>query len=251
MMLSWYRQNAADFGFVRATALLLRVAWRRAFVKTCNSLLPRRVECPCCGWSGNQFHDYIEIGYAIRNIECPVCGSHSRHRGFFLWLTRDYQIQSKSGTALLFAPERALASLWAANPSLTMHRLDIQSGRDVDLIADIMHLPFAPDSARLIWCHHVLEQVSNDLLALDELRRVLKTGTGHLILSVAVNGEVTREFGAADKRLSNNRRSYGADFVKRLHDAGLAVHTLSYGLNQQELARYGVLSETFYMCVKN
>src|SRR5215471_20853055 len=106
MILSWYRQNAADFGIIRATSLLSRVLWRRTFVKTCNLLLRAQVECPCCGWHGNRFFDYIEMGYTVRNTECPRCAGHSRHRGLFVWLKRDYRIESQEGTALLFAPER-------------------------------------------------------------------------------------------------------------------------------------------------
>jgi len=251
MILAWYRQNRSDFGSVRATSLLLRVVWRRAVVTLRNSLLPIRVECPCCGWLGNCFLDYKEMGYSIRNIECPRCGSHSRHRAFFLWLRNKYRVAERSGTALIFAPERALAPIWSTARALEIVRVDIQADRDVDVIADVMDLPFATDTADTVWCHHVLEQVGDDRKAMRELLRVVKTGPGRLILSAGMSGaDATREFGRSEKGLSGNRRSYGTDIAQRLAEAGFIVKQLSYGLDSPELRRYAVRDEPFYECAK-
>jgi len=250
MILSWYRQNARDFGTSRAISLLLRVVWRRAVVNIRNALLPVRLECPCCLWSGNRFLDYEEMGYSIRNIECPKCGSHSRHRALFLWLRDDYQIAGKSGTAIVFAPEKALASLWASAP-LKAFGIDLEPTRDVDVLGDVMRLPFVADAADIIWCHHVLEQVSDDHQAMAELKRVLKSGTGELILSAGLSGDpVTREFGRSEKALSGNRRSYGADLGKRLSNAGWLVAELRCGLTSDVLTRYAIRDEPFYLCRK-
>jgi hypothetical protein len=251
MILSWYRQNANDFGTLRATSLLLRVVWRRAIVNARNALLPTRVECPCCDWVGNRFLDYKEMGYSIRNIECPRCGSHSRHRGFFLWLKNDYQIANKFGTAFVFAPEKALASLWASAQGLRTFGIDIEPTRDVDVLADVMRLPFVNDVANLIWCHHVLEQVTDDHQAMIELKRVLKSHSGQLILSVGLSGDLsTREFGGSDKGLSGNRRSYGADIAERLTKAGFVVEQVRYGLDAEAMTKHAIRDEPFYICRK-
>jgi len=252
MILSWYRQNANDFGLVRATRLLAHVVWRRAYVNMGNALFRTRVECPCCGWRGNRFLDYIEMGYTVKNAACPRCDSHSRHRALFLWLQKSYQIDTKTGPALLFAPETALAPVWQSARNLQTCRIDIESRRDVEVLADIMHLPFSPDVAVLIWCHHVLEQVSDDRLALRELHRVLMRETGHLIVSAGESSHSsTREFGRSEKALSGNRRSYGTDFSARLNEAGFAVQQLNYNLSADERRRYAVRDEPFYLCVKN
>ena len=249
MILSWYRQNATDFGIVRATSLLARVVGRRAFVKTCNAFLRARVECPCCGWSGNRFLDYKEMSYSIRNIECPQCGSHSRHRAFYLWLRDGYRLADKSGAALVFAPERALASLWAGARGLQIIGTDIEPTRDVDVLADVMRLPFASDFADIIWCHHVLEQVADDHQAMKELRRVLKRDFGTMILSAGMSGDTTtREFGRPEKGLSGNRRSYGADIADRLARAGFTVKQLNYGLSEDAMVKYAIRDEPFYLC---
>jgi SAM-dependent methyltransferase len=251
MIISWYRQNARDFGVLRATWLLWRVAWGRAYVSASNALLSKQLECPCCGWQGSRFFDYAEMGYTVRNASCPQCDSHSRHRAFFLWLKDQYKIDRRTGTALIFAPERALAPIWQTAAELRTFRIDIEPSRRVDVIGDIMYVPFASDCADLVWCHHVLEQVLDDRVALRELRRVLRPGTGDLIVSSSESGHAeTLEFGHSDKAFSGNRRSYGSDFVERLSDAGFSVALLSVHLGENERRKYAVHEERFYLCRK-
>lgn len=252
MIVSWYRQHVSDFGFWPATALLGRVVWGRAVVTASNAWLPSRFECPCCGWEGRRLFDYVEMGYTVRNASCPQCDSHSRHRIFFLWLRDRYQIEKVTGAALIFAPERALAPLWKAAKALRAIKFDIEPSRGVDVIGDIMQLPFRSQLADLVWCHHVLDQVPDDHVALGELKRVLKS-TGDLIISVGEGTfPNTREFGQSDKVLSENRRAYGADFPDRLRAAGFTVQVVDGGLNETDRLRYALdSSEHFYLCRKD
>lgn len=97
MILSWYRDQARQFGVVTATSLLFRVATSRILVNLANKWLPASRSCPCCGWSGRRFYDYIEVGYTVRNAACPQCDSHPKHRRYFLWLTREYKLNEKTG----------------------------------------------------------------------------------------------------------------------------------------------------------
>lgn len=251
MILSWYRQNVSDFGYLPATSLLWRVVWGRAVVKASNALLPKRFECPCCRWQGRRLFDYVEMGYTARNASCPQCDSHSRHRTFFLWLKDHYKIEKATGAALIFAPERALEPLWKMATTLRTVKLDIEPSRGVDVIADIMQLPFASALADLVWCHHVLDQVPDDHVALAELKRVLKSTTGDLFISVGESTlPSTREFGISDKALSGNRRVYGSDFPDRLKAAGFTVEVLDGGLNEADRQKYALNSERFYLCRK-
>ena len=247
-IVKWYRSQRADFGPVAATWLLWRVLWRRLYVVVCNKVLPRRFKCPCCGWEGRRFFDYIEMGYTIRNCACPRCDSHPRHRALFLWLRDDYRIRDRRGVALVFAPERALRPLWADATGLRVIRTDVDAGRDIEVLADVMHLPFANQKADVIWCHHVLEQVKDDRQALREFFRVLRSGTGELIISAGMTQSSTRELGGVDKALSGNRRLYGPDFVQRLIEAGFVVKEMSSGLNSAELREYRIDPQPFYCC---
>src|ERR1044072_1689174 len=251
MILSWFRQNQRDFGIARASWLFWRVAWRRARVVASNRLLPARCECPCCGWTGRRFLDYVEMGYTASNTACPRCDSHSRHRALFLWLRDKYGLAETKGTDLILAPERALESLWANAPMLRAYKIDVEANRGVDVLADAMYLPFRENVADLIWCHHVLEQVENDQAALKEFYRVLISESGELVISAGMSGEeVTREFGFANKQLSGNRRAYGADLATRLATAGFDVTSVSHDLSEEDYRKFGIVPESFYRCRK-
>ncbi|HEV3468931.1 MAG TPA: methyltransferase domain-containing protein, partial [Pyrinomonadaceae bacterium] len=216
-----------------------------------NRLLPATRECPCCGWRGRRFLDYIEVGYAVRDAACPRCDSHPRHRAFYLWLRRDYPLAGRAGLALVFAPEKALAPLWEEARRLKVARVDIAAARGVDLRASLERLPFGSDSVDLIWCHHVLEHVERDREAIAELCRVLRPGTGELIVSVPMEpGTRTHEYGFADPRQSGHWRMYGDDFADRLAESGLTVEALAHDLSPQECRRYGIVPERFYICGK-
>lgn len=251
MIRKWYRTQKRDFGIAAATWLLWRVAWRRARVVASNKLLPSRLACPCCGWEGSRFFDYIEMGYMVRNCACPVCDSHPRHRALFVWLRDDCQISQKAGIALVFAPEKTFAPLWRTATNLRAYKVDIEPSRGVDVLANLMRLPFASEIADLMWCHHVLDQVEEDRVALRELHRVLRPSSGELIVSVGSGKqETTVEFGFADKAFSGNRRLFGADFPKRLVEAGFKVRPMAYKLTEAERRKYGVGTEPFYRCTK-
>jgi SAM-dependent methyltransferase len=250
-MFSWCREQIKEHGVISAAGLIGRVAWSRTRVRVANRFLPATHTCPCCGWSGRQFFDYIEAGYTARDAACPQCDSHPRHRAFHFWLQNTFRLRERQGTALVFAPEKALAPLWAEASRLKLMRVDIAPARGVDLLANLESLPVASDSVDLIWCHHVLEHVEHDRKAIGELCRVLRPRAGELIVSVPMElGTRTHEYGFADPRQSGHWRMYGDDFADRLAASGLTVETLAHDLSPQDQRRYGVAPERFYLCRK-
>jgi SAM-dependent methyltransferase len=251
-MLSWYLARLKEHGWLVATPLLVRVVWSRTAVTLANRFLEARVECPCCGWKGRSFYDFLEVGITGRNAECPFCNSHPRHRAFALWLRDTYRLESKRGTALVFAPERALEAAWASASGLNVVKTDIEAARGVDLLSDIQRLPFAPDAFDLIWCQHVLTQIPDDRAAIRELARVLRPRTGELVVSVAQRrGEPTSEFGHANKECLGLWRVYGDDFEERLAEGGLTARAAGHGLAGEQCARYGIEpGEGFFICTR-
>jgi len=251
-MLAWFRAQLNEHGLVAATRLLARVASARVGASLANRLLPARVECPCCGLRGRRFYDYIEAGFAARGVECPRCNSHPRHRAFAVWLRREYRVESKRGTALVFAPERALEPVWESAAGLKVLKTDIEPSSGVDLLADIQRLPFASDSFDLVWCQHVLTQVPDDRAAISEMCRILRARVGELIVSVGQEpGARAREFGRGESHPLGFRRIYGDDFAERLAAGGLEVRAAAHGLSEEECARHGVDSgEGFFVCMK-
>lgn len=252
-MLSWYRNQAKTHGALAATRLLSRVVWARGRTTIINKVLPKSVQCPCCGWEGGQFYDYLEVGFIHRKVECPQCNSHARHRTLYTWLQREFRLQEKEGTALVFAPEKALDSVWQQASHLRAHKVDIKATRGVNVLADLQRLPFASDSVDLIWCHHVLQLIEDDRAAIRELYRVLRPPTGEVVLSVALApGTTTEEYGSMNEEVMNFWRMYGDDFVERLAEAGFHVQTINYKPSPEERRRYGIDSEdNLFICVKD
>ena len=250
-MFTWGREQFKEHGASSAIKLIVRVVWSRTKVQLANKLLAPTKRCPCCGWMGRRFYDYIEVGYMVRNSVCPQCDSHARHRAFYVWLLEIYQIQNKKGTALVFAPERALLPLWEDAGQLKVIRIDIASARGVDVLASLENLPIASDSMDLIWCHHVLEHVQHDRRAIRELYRALREFSGELIVSVPMDvGTSTDEYGFADPTMSGHWRMYGDDFAERLAESGLTVEARSYELSSEDCRLFGVTPEQFFLCRK-
>ena len=249
--MGWFRGKIKEHGVLKATLLLGRVAVSRTKTNVANKWLTSKVSCPCCGWQGREFYDYIEVGYRVKDAACPKCESHPRQRHLFLWARQEFQFEGKTGIALVFAPEKALASLWTETPRLKVYRVDVESARGVDLLADMQNLPIASDSVDVIWCHHVLEHIENDREAIKELSRVLRPDTGELVVSVPMEpGTVTEEYGFPDPTLSGHWRMYGDDFVSRLGESGLDVNSIDFDVSAQDLRHYALEWQPLYSCRK-
>lgn len=250
-MLRWYRDQARQFGLPTATALLFRVATSRIRVNISNKLLPDLLSCPCCGWSGRRYYDYIEVGYTVPNSACPQCDSHPKHRQFFLWLTREYNLKDKTGVAVIFAPERAFDSVWEQMEGLRVFRVDYEKIRDVDAQVDLQQLGLASDAIDFVWCHQVLEHIQDDLAAMRELNRILRSGTGELVVSVPmVEALDTVEYGFADPKESGHWRIYGEDFAAKLEASGFEVKRVDFVIPKKQAIRFGTSDEPFYVCPK-
>ncbi|MGE0272595.1 MAG: methyltransferase domain-containing protein [Alphaproteobacteria bacterium] len=185
-----------------------------------------RRSCPICDYRGR----FWSFGVAPRpEALCPSCFSLERHRLFHLLLLHHGRRWLAGKRVLHFAPEGA------ARPALdelaTCVTADI-AGDSVDCRCGMEAMPFPDRSFDAVIANHVLEHVEDDLRAMRELRRVIRTG-GVAILSVPViqgwertyeNGRVQSpdqrriHFGQAD-----HRRFYGRDFTARLEHAGLTV----------------------------
>lgn len=247
-MFGWFSQQVNDHGVVVATRLAARVVLSRSKNKLVNKLLPVKVVCPCCGWQGRQFYDYHEIGYTIHKVWCPQCDSMPRHRYLSFWLTQEFKLENKTGVALVFAPEKALASFWSKAPRLSVFRIDRETSRGIDLRADITSLPIRSNSIDLIWCHHVLEHVEDDRAGMRELHRILRPRSGQLIVSVPMDSAATTvEYGFPDPMQSGHWRAYGEDFEARLTASGLTVEAGNFDLPDEDYRRYAFTPERFYI----
>ena len=123
-------------------------------------------------------------------------------------------------------------------------------------------MSFPDEAFDVIYCSHVLDDVPDDMRALRELNRVLRSDGWALILIPPVISETTIEgetiTDPEERRLvlgdEGDARRYGRDFVNRLRDANFKVQvTEVLDLCSRETAiRMGLTSASgeIYHCTK-
>lgn len=195
------------------------------------------VACNVCQWEGARFSDDFWHPETI----CPNCLSQVRHRMLVAVLDGKTLIDTPGEAILLvgkdvfhFAPERQLRERIRSTAARHV-TADFDRG-DCDLRLDLSAMPEVSDGSfdTLIACD-VLEHVSDDTAAFQEIFRVLKPG-GFGILTVpqrdspasteenpgvTTENERQRRFGQKD-----HVRMYGDDFSDRVAAAGLTVRTI-------------------------
>ena len=88
---------------------------------------------------------------------------------------------------------------------------------EVDVKADLRKLPFPDKSFDLVFASHVLEHIKDDLIALSEVRRVLRRN-GIAILPVPIVGQKTVEYPEPNPLESDHVRAPGLDYYDRYRD---------------------------------
>ena len=203
------------------------------------------------------------IGGGYRaDYACPFCLSSDRERLVYSYLQRETQLLQGGGRLLHIAAEKQLQRILCQVPGLQYMTADIERPRN-QLRMDLVAIPCADNSFDAILCNHVLEHVSDDAIAMAELRRVLKP-TGFAILQVPIAPDLTHT--AEDPNLSSpaqreqaygqadHVRLYGRDYPERLKAAGFQVECFSptetYG--SELVYKYGLLpQEVLYVCRKS
>jgi SAM-dependent methyltransferase len=210
-----------------------------------NLVGPARRQCPCCGWQGARFLNYVGYDETLANYVCPRCGSHARHRGLAIFLRQYVAAHEKPIRVLHFAPERGIAASLAANPKLFYVTLDM-APHAVSVRGDIGAIPFHDGTFDLIICCHVLEHLPADAPALREIARTLRPGGQALVMVPMLFGwesKPTLEFGAPQPRLSDHWRLYGHDIAQRIAAADLDCSSTRFSSfltrEQQDLYQSG------------
>ena len=234
--------------------------------------------CPVCNKSYRKFlpggfdlpvikeKEIIGGGYRENNI-CPGCISTDRDRLVFLYLQQKTDFFQKNNKVLHIAPEPSLYTTF-----IKLKNLEYIAGTKYlegfyyskKLISlDITSLRFDDNTFNYIIANHILEHIEDDLLAMREIYRTLKPG-GTAILQVPIalklkntyeNSEITTKkereehFGQFD-----HVRLYGADYKKRLENAGFKVLKIKPGTKEwalNDIERYGLnKNEYLYIALK-
>jgi SAM-dependent methyltransferase len=195
-----------------------------------SSLILKRRRCVCCGWVGFRFEPFGNTMTYRPDAQCPICGSLERHRLAVLLLGD----RIPQGQRILHvAPERVLVP-WLV--SLSSEYLNVDLYNPAMKRMDLTNLDLPDRSKTLVWCSHVLDDISDDRKALAEIFRVLAPG-GRLVLQVMIGGETTYEDSAVVTKADRLKkflwedhvRLYGRDLCQRVEESGFICELLSSG----------------------
>lgn len=200
------------------------------------------------------------VGSDVDRFGCPWCGAHDRERHLLLYMQSMGLIDRVSGMDVLhFAPEAHLSRVIAhANPR------SYRKGDLYPVVSDVERMDMQAicaetESFDLVIANHVLEHVSDDLVALHEIRRVLRRG-GYAILQTPFSAKLHRTWSdpgidSDDARLQafgqeDHVRLFGRDIFERFASVGLVACGGSHDalLGGYDATKYGVNSrEPFFL----
>lgn len=213
--------------------------------------------------NGKSYRSFLPYGYVkIRpNALSPGTLSLERHRLIWLYLQRETNFFKTSAKLLHMAPEKAFMKRLKKLKHLAYTTCDLESPL-ADVKTDICDLPFDDASFDWILCNHVLEHITNDTKAMQELYRVLKPGGIALLQvplesnrketfeddSIVNKAERTKVFGQYD-----HVRVYGKDYFDKLRQTGFKVSEIQFGksLTEAERLRYAVTKDEYIpLCLR-
>ncbi len=208
------------------------------------------VTCPINGRSYRKFLPYGRIN-PRPNALCPDTLSLERHRLMWLYLKNKTDFFAANLKVLHIAPEVCFIKKFKAMENLDYTTADIESPL-ADVKMDIHQIPFDDNEFDVIFCNHVLEHVKNDLVAMQEMCRVMKPG-GWGIMQVPFFlpiPEVTFEDPSVTDAKERERiygqddhvRLYGEDYATRLERAGFEVEASDFvnELGEEQITKYAL-----------
>ena len=189
---------------------------------------------------GKSFRKFLPYGYGKQreNALSPSTLSLERHRLMWLFLkdeTAFFTSKSRLKT-LHIAPEQCFLDIFRKQKNLDYLTSDLESPI-ADVKADICDLPFADNSFDVVFCNHVLEHISDDTKAMQELFRVMKKG-GFGVFQIPQ--DITRETTFEDNSITDKKerakifgqydhvRIYGKDYFNKLRSVGFKVDEVDY-----------------------
>ncbi|WP_373091566.1 class I SAM-dependent methyltransferase [Zhongshania sp.] len=162
---------------------------------------------------------------------------------------------------LHIAPEKCLDDRLKKMYGSSYLTADIQPGLAMECM-DITDIKYNDETFDVIFCSHVLEHISDDKKAINELTRVLKSG-GWAIILVPIDGDYTHEDPAiTDPKMreelygqSDHVRLYGLkDYLGLLESTGLevSVYFPQDILPPEDIIHFGIIENAgeIFLCKK-
>ncbi|MBT4412763.1 MAG: class I SAM-dependent methyltransferase [Polaribacter sp.] len=211
------------------------------------------------------FRKFLPYGYGKqrKNALSPSTLSLERHRLMWLFLKNDTTFfTSKTKLKVLhIAPEQCFLDIFKKQQNLTYTTSDLESPI-ADVKADICDLPFKDNSFDVVFCNHVLEHITDDKKAMQELFRVMKKG-GFGIFQIPQ--DMSREKTFEDNSIIDKKerteifgqydhvRVYGKDYFNKLRSVGFKVEEIDYTkkITTEKLERFCLMkNEILPVCYK-
>lgn len=211
----------------------------------------KKVQCNICGWQGEAFYPNTGSGYYELNTVCPRCFCQDRHRTLVRILEAKTNFFSSEPFVIEVAPMRTFQKLCLDRKkgnyiSFDYERYAMEKG-------DITKMRFDDNYCDYFLCFHVLEHITEEELAMNEIRRVLKN-TGVLIMQVPVIWRLdsTIEYEKPDPRETGHVRRYGRDFGSRMESYGFVVKQVSIEevATKPDILRFGYSSDPIYFLTR-
>lgn len=214
---------------------------------------------------GKNFRKFLPYGYGKQreNALSPSTLSLERHRLMWLFLrdeTTFFNSDRKLKT-LHIAPEQCFLDVFRKQENLEYTTSDLESPI-ADVKADICDLPFKDNSFDVVFCNHVLEHITDDKKAMQELFRVMKRG-GFGIFQIPQ--DLSRETTFEDNSITDKKerakifgqydhvRIYGKDYFNKLRSIGFKVDEIDYTqkISSEKLERFCLMkNEILPVCYK-
>jgi SAM-dependent methyltransferase len=212
--------------------------------------------------SGKTYRKFLPYGRIPRpNALCPSSLSLERHRLMWLYLKEKTNFFTANLKVLHIAPEHCFLKIFEGMKNLAYITADLESPL-AKVKMDVHDIPFPENTFDVVFCNHVMEHVTDDIKAMQEIRRVMKPGGWAIIQSpLDLNLEKTFEDPTITSPEERERvygqndhvRNYGKDYGDRLRKAGFDVVEDRYvmELPEEKVERYALPSkEIIYLCKK-
>ncbi len=214
---------------------------------------------------GKSFRKLLPYGYGVQreNALSPSTLSLERHRLLWLYLQNetDFFSSDKKLKVLHIAPEQCFLDIFRKQKNLDYITSDLESPI-ADVKADICDLPFKDNEFDVVFCNHVLEHITDDTKAMQELYRVLNNGGfGIFQIPQDLSREKTFEDDTITDRKERARifgqydhvRVYGRDYFNKLRTIGFKVDEVDFTkkIAPEKLERFALMKgEILPVCFK-
>ena len=214
---------------------------------------------------GKSFRKFLPYGYVKQreNALSPSTLSLERHRLMWLFLRDNttFFTATKKLKVLHIAPEQCFLDIFRKQQNLNYITSDLESPI-ADVKADICDLPFKENEFDIVFCNHVLEHISNDTKAMQELYRVLKPGGfGIFQIPQDLSKAITFEDDTITDRKERAKlfgqydhvRVYGRDYFDKLRSIGFKVDEVDYTkkITLEKIEKYCLMkNEILPVCYK-